>query len=67
MKELGAQLDFCHRTKSYVYLNDITLIVGNGIKDKMKGGSNSKLKIKYSLRSSVALDDQQILLNCQRC
>ena len=67
MKEQGAQLDSCHRTKSYVYLNDITLIVGNGIKDKMKGGSNSKLKIKYSLRSSLALDDQQILLNCQRC
>ncbi len=67
MKELGAQLDFCHRRKSYVYLNDFTLIIGNGIKDKIKGGSNSKLKIKYFLRSPVALDAQQILLIFQRC
>ena len=43
MKELGAQLDFCPRRKSYVYLTDFTLVIGNGIKTKAKGGFNHQI------------------------
>lgn len=45
MKELGAQLDFCPSRKSYVYLNEFTLIIGNGAKNKTKGGFNYKIDV----------------------
>ncbi|MCX8490446.1 MAG: hypothetical protein ORN54_05205 [Cyclobacteriaceae bacterium] len=38
MKELGAQLNYCPRRRSYVYLNEFTLIIGRDIKNKARGG-----------------------------
>ena len=38
MKELGAQLNYCPRRRSYVYLSEFNLIIGNEIKNKARGG-----------------------------
>jgi hypothetical protein len=38
MKELGAQLNYCPRRRSYIYLNEFTLIIGSSAKNKARGG-----------------------------
>jgi len=40
MKDLGARLDYCPRRRSYVYMNDFSLIIGCGMKNNVKGGTN---------------------------
>ncbi len=47
MKELGAELDFCPHRKSYIYLNEFNLIIGNQAKSKTKGGFNNKVANYY--------------------
>lgn len=38
MKELGADVGYCPRRKSYVYKNDFSLIIGTGLKNGLRGG-----------------------------
>lgn len=40
MRDLGAKLEYCPRRRSYVYLNDFSLIIGCGMKNSVKGGTN---------------------------
>ena len=68
MKELGAQLSYCPRRRSYVYLNDFTLIIGSNAKNMARGGFGYA-RFYYNkniLRSPMALDTYLITLICQR-
>ena len=38
MKELGASIEYCHIRKSYYYLNEFNLIIGDTAKNKVIGG-----------------------------
>jgi len=40
MRDLGAKLDYCPSRRSYVYMNDFTLIIGCSMKNTLKGGTN---------------------------
>jgi hypothetical protein len=48
MKELGAQLNYCPRRRSYVYLNEFTLIIGKDTKNKARGGFGNTLVNYYT-------------------
>jgi len=39
MKELGAQIFFCPHRRSYCYLNDFSLLIGEASRNKLKGGA----------------------------
>jgi DNA-binding transcriptional regulator GbsR (MarR family) len=38
MKELGAQLNYCHKRRSYYYENEFRLVVGDSSKQRIVGG-----------------------------
>jgi hypothetical protein len=49
MKELGAQLSYCPRRRSYVYLSEFNLIIGKEIKTKARGGFGNTLVNYYNI------------------
>ena len=38
MRELGAEIEYCQRKKSYQYISEFDLIIGHSVKHKIRGG-----------------------------